>query len=171
MGYTHDTSMSQFIGPSQCHYVTGTWTDAAGAVAGSIVKAKTAANEIGVVTIPITLPQNSKALKGSYLKSIDIWWACSTAAMDAVAALIHQIILPANGAAMPAVVAKAFTYDTGHDDAAERLTLDEHKMTLTLTTPFWLDDDDLILVQLSADAALTSVFRFHGARANYTLRI
>jgi hypothetical protein len=91
--------------------------------------------------------------------------------MDAVTALIHQIILPAQGAAMPAVVVKAFTYDADNDTAAERLTLDEHKMTLTLTTPFWMDNDDLILVQLTMDAGATSELGFHGARANYTLRV
>lgn len=171
MGYVHDTSMSLFIPPTVAHYVTGTWADAAGAVAGSIAKTKTAADNTGVVTIPICPPQNSKALKGSYLKSIDIWWNTTTAALDALSALIHQIILPANGDAMPAVVSLAFSYDTGHDTGAERLTLDEHKMTLTLTTPIWLDDDDEILVQLTADAALTSVFAFHGARANFTARL
>ncbi len=170
MGYVHDTSMSLFIPPPTAHYVTGTWADAAGAVAGSIAKTKVAGNEVGVVTIPICLPQNSVALKGSYLKSIDIWWNTTVAALDALSALIHQIVLPANGDAMPAVVVLAFSYDPGHDTADERLTLDQHKMTLTLTTPIWLDNDDEILVQLSADAALTSVFAFHGARANFTLR-
>ena len=33
-GYVHDTSMSVIYGPSDGHYVTGTWSDAAGAVAG-----------------------------------------------------------------------------------------------------------------------------------------
>jgi hypothetical protein len=42
---------------------------------------------------------------------------------------------------------------------------------LTLTTPFWLDDDDEVYVELSVDAAMTSVFKFYGARANFTLRI
>jgi hypothetical protein len=167
----HDTHVSQFITPPDCHYVTGTWSDAAGAVAGSIVKVKAATDQIGVVTIPICPPQNASGLKGSFLKTIDIWWNCTVAAMDAVTALIHQIILPADTTAFPAVVALAFTYDTGHDTAAERLTLAQHKMTLTLTIPIFLDDDDLIQVQLSADAAATSVFAFHGARANYTLRL
>ena len=44
-------------------------------------------------------------------------------------------------------------------------------MTLTLTTPIWLDNDDLVQVRLTLDAAATSVVRFHGARANYTLRL
>jgi len=173
MGYVHDANVSFFIPPGACHYVTGTWTDAAGAVAGSIVKAKAAADETTVVSVPITVPQNSVALKGSYLKSIDIWYAVTTAALDAasLAALIHQIVLPANGAAMPAVVSHAFTYDAAQDTVGERDDLDEHKVTLTITTPVWMDNDDLFIAQLTFDCAATSVLRFHGARANVTLKL
>jgi len=170
-GYVHDTSMTQFIPPGQCHYITGTWTDVAGSVANTIVKEKTAADTTSTLTIPITIPQNSVGLKGGYLKSVDIWWTVTTAALDALTATIYKATLPANGAAFSAPASQAFTYDAGHDTAAERLTLDEHKMTVTITNPAWLDDDDLWTVQLSVDNALTSVFRFHGARANFTLRL
>jgi hypothetical protein len=171
MGYVHDSTMSQFFPPTVAHYVTGTWTDAAGAVTGTIAKSKAAADNTAVVTIPITLPQNSGAYKGAYLKSIDVLWEVLTAAMDAVTAVINQSVLPANGAAFAAVTALSFTYDTGHDTAPERLTLDQHTMTLTLDTPIWLDNDDLILVQITFDAATTSALTFFGARANYTLRL
>ena len=171
MGYVHDTRMSQFFPPSAAHYVTGTWTDVAGAVAGTIAKSKTAADNTATVTIPIMLPQNSAGLKGSYIKSVDVYWEVLTAAMDAVTAVINKAVLPANTVAFAAVVAQTFTYDTGHDTAAERLTLDQHSMKLTLDTPFWLDDDDLLLVQMTFDNALTSALTFFGARANYTLRL
>ena len=167
----NNTHMSQFIPPDACHYVTGTWTDAAGAIAGSIAKSKAAADNTGVVSIPITIPQNSIALQGSKLVSIDVWWECLTAAMDAVTAAINKMVLPADTAAFAAAVVVAFAYDVGHDTAAERLTLEQHKMTLTPTTPVFLDDDDLIIVQLSMDAAATSAVTFFGARANFTLRV
>lgn len=169
-GYVHDTAMSVWIPPSVCHYVTGTWTDAAGAIANTIAKSKAAADNTGVVTIPIMLPQNSVAQKGSYLKSVDVWWEVLTAALDAQSALIHKATAPADGAAFAAPAAQTFTYDTGHDTAAERLTLDQHKETLTITTPFWMDDDDMVMVQLTFDAAATSAVTFFGARANFTLR-
>src|SRR5512140_612398 len=156
MGYVHDTHMSKYVSPAECHYVTGTWTDAAGAVAGTICKSKAAADNTGVVTIPINLPANSQARKGSYVKSIVVYWEVLTAAMDAVTAVINLARFPANGAAFAAVTAQAFTYDTGHDAAAERLTLDQHSMTLTLDTPLYLDDDDVLLVQMTFDAAATS---------------
>ena len=174
-GYVHNTAMSYWISPNMCSYVTGTWTDAVGAVTGTVVKEKTAADNTGVIYIPISaaVPQNSVAQMGVYLKSIDMWFATSTAALDAAGAtaLIDRFVLPANGDAFPALVAHAFTYDTGNDTAAESDDLDEHKMTLTLTTPIWLDNDDLVQVRLTLDAALTSVVRFHGARANVTLRL
>jgi len=171
MGYVHDTAMSQFIPPNKCHYVTGTWTDAAGSIANTICKSKAQANETAVVTIPSALPQNSASYKGSKLVSIDIWWECLTLAMDAVTAAIYKATLPAQGADFAAPTAQTFTYDADHDLAAERITLNEHKMTLTITTPFWMDDDDLVTVQLTMDAGATSDLTFFGARANYTFRV
>jgi hypothetical protein len=50
--------------------------------------------------------------------------------------------------------------------------VDEHKMTLTITTPFWIDNDEYILVELTIDqAGDTGVVNLLGAIANYTLRI
>jgi hypothetical protein len=174
-GYVHDTAVSAWISPNMCSYITGTWTDAVGAVTGTVVKEKTAADNTGVIYIPISAAMwsNSAALKGSYIKSIDLYYAVTTAALDAAGAtaLIDKFVLPANGAAFPALAAQAFTYDTGNDTAAESDDLDEHTMTLTLTTPIWLDNDDLLQVRLTLDAAATSVVRFHGARVNATVRL
>jgi hypothetical protein len=174
-GYVHDTAVSAWISPNMCSYVTGTWTDAVGAVTGTVVKEKAAADNTGVVYIPISAAMwsNSVALKGSYIKSIDLYYAVTTAALDAAGAtaLIDKFVLPANGAAFPTLAAQAFTYDTGNDTAAESDDLDEHTMTLTLTTPIWLDNDDLLQVRLTMDAATTSVIRFHGARVNATVRL
>jgi hypothetical protein len=174
-GYVHDTAMSYWISPNMCSYVTGTWTDVAGAVTGTITKAKATTDETGVIYIPVSaaVPSNAVALKGSLLKSIDTYWAITAAALDAAGAtaLIDRFVLPANNAAFPALVAIPFTYDVGNDTAAESDDLDEHTMTLTVTTPFWLDNDDLVQVRLTLDAATTSVIKFHGARINTTLRI
>ena len=171
MGYVHDTAMSQFIGPNSAHIVTGTWSDAAGQVAGTVCKQKAAADNTATLTIPITLPQNSVAMKGSYLKSLNVYWENRTADLDALTAVINKAVLPATGSAFAAVAAQAFSYDTGHDVAGERITQDQHTMTLTLTTPIWLDNDDLIMLVLTVDAAAGSVFDFYGVRANYTLRV
>ena len=171
MGYVHDTSMSMFIPPNLAHAQTGTWSEGAGQVAGTITKEKSAADETATLTIPVLLPGNSASYKGCKLVSIDIYWEVTAAALDALAATIYQAVLPANGAAIAAPTSLAFSYDSGHDDAAERITQDQHSMKLTLTTPKWIDNDDFIYVQLSVNAAAASVFEFLGARANYTLRV
>jgi hypothetical protein len=170
MGYVHDTSLSKIILPTECMYSAGTWTQT---VASNLwTNNRTAADAAFTIQIPIVPPvQSSTALKGALLKSIDIYYVVGTLAMDAVAATIQKTAVPADGAAVGAVAAVTFTYDTGHDTAAERIDADEHSMTLTITTPFWMDDGDLVYVELVCDAAATSVFKFVGARANFTLRI
>jgi hypothetical protein len=169
MGYVHDTAMTLFIGPEQAQYTVGTFTDAVASNVWS--KNKAATDNTSVVKIPVPIPQNSVALKGSKLVSIDIWFKVATAALDACAATIYKATLPADAAAFAAPASQTFTYDAGHDSAAERIDVDEHLMTLTLETPFWLDNDDEVYVELSVDAAATSVFSYYGARANYTFRV
>jgi hypothetical protein len=167
----HDTEMSQWIPPTAAHLVTGTWTKTAGQVANTIVAHKAAADETAVVTIPILLPSNSGSYKGVLLTSIDVYWEVVTAALDAIDALVYKVVAPTNGAAIAAPTSVAFSYDAGHDTAAERLTLEQHTMALTLTTPAWIDDGDVYQVELTVDAALTSIFELIGARANFTLRL
>lgn len=171
MGYVNDTTMAQFLPPGQAHFVTGTWSDAAGQVSNTIVKKKAATDETATLTIPIKLLSNGGGYKGCYLKSVDVYFEVLTAALDAMSALVHRVTLPADGAAIGTVEALSFTYDTGHDAAAERIDVDQHTMRLTLDTPVWIDDDHSIQVQLSINAAATSVFDYIGARANFDLRL
>ncbi len=169
MGYVHDTHMSQFIGPEEAQHSAGTWTATNGA--GNLwYSRRTAADANWVTKIPIKLPQNSVALKGSKLVSVDIYFVISDAALDALAAVLYKFTLPADGAAGTAA-AVTTTYDTGHDAAAERVDVDEHKMTLTLSTPEWMDDDAVYYVEISGDGSAAGVFDLYGARANFTLRL
>ena len=171
MGYVHEGEMSQWLPPGNAHYVTGTWSDAAGQVTGTIVKKKAATDETATLTIPIEIPSCAKGYKGCYLKTIDVYFEVLTAACDALAATISKVTLPADGAAIGTLDTVAFSYDTGHDAAAERIDVDQHTMTLTLTTPEWLDDGEVIQVALSINAAATTVFDYIGARANFELRL
>lgn len=166
----NDKGAIQYIPPTLMHFVTGTWSDAAGAVAGTIAKAKAAADNTGVVNIPIMPPASKKDFKGAKVASIDIWFDISTAALDALAAVVNLVTMGADGAA-PTVAAQTFTYDAGHDTAAERIDVDEHKMTLTLADAIYLDDAQQLLVELTVDAAATSVFKIRGAQVNYTSRL
>jgi len=162
--------MSQYIPPTLFHCVTGTWTDAAGAVTDTIAKHVAATDEVATVNIPIIVPSNSVASKGAYLKSIEIDYEILVAACDAVSAVVNKVTRGADGA-VAVVAAQTFTYDAGHDTAAERIDVDQHKMTLTITTPFWLDNDEYALVELTFDKAATTTVDLLAAVANFTLRI
>jgi hypothetical protein len=168
MGYVNDTQMSAFTHPEECTGTTGTFAMAVASNVWSLNK--TAADNTSVIKIPVKLPANAAALKGALLKSIDIYWACGTGANEAVSAALYKMTLPVNGS-LATAAAVTTTYDTGHDSAAERLTLDEHTMRLTVTTPEWVDEDAVYYVELTIDAAANSVDKIFGARANYTLRV
>jgi hypothetical protein len=84
---------------------------------------------------------------------------------------VNKVTRGADGADAT-VAAQTFTYDTGHDTAGERVDVDEHKMTLTITTPFWIDNDEYVLVELTCDqAGDTGVIELLGAVANFTSRM
>jgi hypothetical protein len=72
--------------------------------------------------------------------------------------------------AVAVVAAQTFDYETGHDTAAESYELDQHKMTLTLETPIWIDNDQYVLVELTLNKAATTTVDLLGAVANFTLR-
>ncbi len=44
-------------------------------------------------------------------------------------------------------------------------------MTLTITTPFWVQNTDLVYCVITAEAGATPVFKYYGARMTYTLRL
>jgi hypothetical protein len=165
----HNTGTSFFIPPTMFHLVTGTWTDAAGAVANTVAKIVALGDNTAVISIPCTPLQNSVALNGFKLTSIDVWFEALTAAPTALDALIHSITLP-NDTAVQVVSSLPFSYDTGHDTAGERDNVDQHKMTLTLTTPIWIDNDQIVYVQITIDGATNTVIHMLGARINGALR-
>jgi hypothetical protein len=169
-GYVHDTSMSQWIPPTAVFGDTAAWSLGAGQVSNSIVYKCDATDETANLFIPIPVPSNSAASKGAYLKSIEVDYEIVTAACDTVTPVIYKMTRGADGADV-VVATPAFTYDAGHDTDDERDDLDEHKMTLTITTPFWLDNDEYVWLAIAFDKAGTSTVEFLGAVANYTLRL
>ena len=90
---------------------------------------------------------------------------------DAVAGLaVDKITLAVDGTACAGATV-AVTQDTGHDTGAERLDIEDHTMTTTITTPVWIDDAEHFVGSLVVDNAATTVLSFIGARVNYTLRV
>jgi hypothetical protein len=170
MGYVNDTQMSKFIFPNEFSFSAGTWTPT---VASDVVSMlRTQADASFTAIVPIKLPSNTAALKGAYLKSIDIYYKIGTAAADDFATVdLNKEVLGADDTAITAA-AQTITLDVGHDLAAERLAVDtDHVMTITLTTPVWINNGDAFWIEMIVDCAATTDFAFFGARANYTLRV
>jgi hypothetical protein len=167
MGYVHDTHMSQYIPPTAMHCVTGTWTLTAGAVSGTIAKHKASNSETTVINIPIMIPSNSVALKGAKLASIEVDYELGGAAATSVTASMNKVTRGADGADAT-VSAVTVTQDLTAGTAAA--TQDEHKLTVTVTTPAWIDNDEYFLLVLTIVAS-TATIDLLGAVANFTLRL
>jgi hypothetical protein len=151
-------------------FTGGTWADQASSNQWS--RDKTAAAETSTVRIPVTgLFQNGAGLKGSLVKSIDIWYEVVTLAMTSVGATVYKLAVPADSASPGAPSQPTFAYDANHSVAGNRAAVAKHKMTLTFSNPLWLDDDDVLFVELALSSAATSVFKMKEARVNFTLRL
>ncbi len=168
MGYVHDTHMTQFIPPTLMYGDTATWAMGAGEVAGTIVYACDATAETANLYVPITLPSNSSNGKGAYLKTIEIDYEVKTQACTSVTASLAKITRGADGADA-VVAAVTVTQDlTAATDAADA---DEHKLTVTLTTPIWIDNDEHLLLKIAFVKQANSICQMLGAFANFTLRV
>ena len=168
MGYVHDTSMSQFIPPNLFHFSTATITYVAGQVAGTIVAHRGAANQTTLATIPVIIPSNSVALKGAYLKSIEIDYEILIAEPTSLTFTINKVTRGAN----TAVATVAAQTATAALAAAAAKSVDQHKQVLTITTPFWVDNDEYVLVEMALEAgAGGNTADFISAVANFTERL
>ena len=167
-GYVHDTAMCKIIPCTTCHYVTGTWTMAAGNVAGTIAMSKAAAAETAVINIPVVVPSNSVALKGAYIKSIEVDYEILTAAATSVTASMNKITRGADTSGLT-VAAVTVTQDLAAAVAAA--TVAKHKLTITITTPVWIANTEYHLVVLTLIAAATTAFKLNSAVVNFTERI
>jgi hypothetical protein len=167
MGYVHDSGFAQFIPPTAFHCVTGTWTDAAGSVSGTIVKKKAAGAETAVINVPITVPSNVNSFKGAMLNSVDVDYEISNTAATSITLSMNKVTRGANGA--DAVVAAVTGTQTLVADSTAN-TIDEHRDTWTITTPAYIDDDEYYLLNISAVCADSTVLEYLGAVAKYSFR-
>ncbi len=170
MGYVHDAQSAVVIPPCDMQFNGGTWSDQVSANQWS--RDKAAAADTTTVRVPISgLIQNGAGLKGSLVKSVEIWYEVATLAMTSVGASVYKLTVPADATAPGAPSQPAFVYDANHTVAGSRAALARHKMTLNFTTPLWLDDDDVLFVELALVAQATSAFKMKEARANFTFRL
>jgi hypothetical protein len=174
-GYVHDTATSLFIPPSAHLATIGTWTATVGNVALTYMTRRTAGAATNQLVIPIPVPQNSASFKGSMLKSIDVWWELSTAALTSLNVALTRATLPPTSAATGTVfgtpAAAAITFDANHNTTPLRVAVGKHHMVVTVTTPWWLAADDEVYLDMTIVDPGTAVYDDYGARANYTFRI
>ena len=169
MGYVNDTDICQFIPPSMIAKSAGTWTPTVSA--NLISDARSVADAAFSLIVPLNLPGSSIGLQGAKIESVKVWYKIGTAAADDFATVeIDKVTLGANGAASSGA-AITTTIDADSDTAAERITVDEHTMLVTLTTPVFLEDDVAYYLVMTIDAAAATVFTLYGAQVNYTLRL
>jgi len=168
MGYVHDTHMSQYIPPTAMQGVTGTYTQAAGAVTGTIALHRAAAASTGVINIPILLPSNSIQQKGAYLKSVEVDYELLLAAATSITASLNKVTRGID-TAVAVVTAVTVTQDLAASAGAE--TQDQHKMTVTLTTPVWIDNNEYFLLVLTCVCGATVTIDVLGAVANFNLKL
>ena len=167
MGYVHDTHMSQFIPNTAFHGVTGTYTWTAGQVAGTISKHLAAAAITTVMNIPIMIPSNSVALKGGKLASVEVDYEILSAIATSVTASMSKVTRGAD-TAVAVVTSVPVTQDLVAAVAAA--TIDKHRLTVTVTTPAWIDNDEYYLLTLTI-ITNSAVIEFLAAVANFTLRV
>jgi len=163
----NNISFSQFIPPSQVSKSAGTWTPTL--ASNVLYERRTAADASFSLYIPIRIMGNSVALQGCKLSSVEVIFNITTAAADDFATVeLEKCSMSAAGVVTGAAV--TITQDTGNDTAAERKATGTHRMTVTLTTPEWVDNDVYYVLVLTVDAAAGTVFDLYGAIANFTLR-
>ena len=169
MGYIHDSSMKYFVPPSLAGGYGGTWTHANDGTFWTLSRAALGGSfDLG---IPIAVPhQNANENRGSRIASVDVYFKISDADLTSLAVEFNLQALPTSGE-FNDPSNPAFTYDTDHDAAGERVTQGSHVMTLTLTTAIWVQGTQCLRADLIAVAPAATLFEFFGARINYTLRI
>jgi hypothetical protein len=161
--------MSLVIPPKAFHYATGTWSDDPGQTAGTTCKHLAAsAGQTSIVTIPIMLPQNSVALKGSYLKSVEVNYEITDAALTSITASAKVVGRGIEGA-VATPVTLAVTQDLVAAVAAATVAI--HKLTVTITVPQWIKNTEYVLLVLTCVQPAVNETDFHNAIANFELRV
>ena len=101
--------------------------------------------------------QRTTASKGWAPSSVTIQYKVSTGAINDLTATLSTVVMPANASAVASGSAVTFTYDASHDTTAERLTVAEHTMVLTITTPAYLNAGEHLVLDLLVDGTATGV--------------
>jgi hypothetical protein len=169
-GYVHDSGVTFYIPPTLGVGAVAAWTPGAGQVADTIAVSCDATDETATFTWPVMLLSHSHAAKGCYLRQIDLDYEITAAATENthMTALVNLVTRGSDGADA-VVAAQTFTYS--ETTAAARGDVDEHFVSLALTTPIWIDEDQYVLVEVTFDKAATTLVHLYAMFARCTLRL
>ena len=168
MGFTMDKDAAQFIPPGCIIKTAGTWTPS---VATNVYQdVRTAAAATFNLIIPVLAPSNQGPLKGSKLLSVELIYKVATAALTSVTTVeLEKEVIDSAGAVTGAAV--TVSINSAEDTTAKRKATGNHRVTVTLSTPAFIDNDELYLLYVTFDAGATTAVTLYGAIANYELRI
>jgi len=106
--------------------------------------------------------------KGSLLRSIELDYECLLAAATSVTATLRLVKRGVDGS-VAVVSTPAITQDlTAATDAADE---DQHKLTVTLTTPAYIENDEYYLCTFAFVCGGTVTLDVLAAVINYTARL
>ena len=63
------------------------------------------------------------------------------------------------------------TINSAEDTTAKRKAIASHRIIATLSTPAYIDNDELYLLYVTFDAAATTAITLYGAIANFEVRL
>lgn len=160
------TSCQKWVGPAEARMAITT-TPSVFTVTSHLptLKSTSAGTDACTILIPLNLGlERSTASRGVKITSVEVHYVIAVAACTAITAAIYKSDLPADGTAVSAAevtsskdIADASCYD-----------VDEHKVTITPTTPAFIADDEAWWVEIVLTPANTTQVDLIGALVKFT---
>ena len=168
MGYTMDKDAAQFIPPGCIIKTAGTWT--ASVVNNVYQELRSNAAATFNLIVPILAPSNKGPLKGSKLVSVELIYKIATLAANNVTTVeLEKEVIDSAGAVTGAAV--TVSLNTAENTTAKRKAIADHRLIVTLSTPAYIDNDELYLLYVTFDAGATTAVTLYGAIANFEVRL
>ncbi len=159
------TDMKWWVSPHMCGYHAATDTfvyDLTSNVPAMKSPQTTAEAATVVIPIPHQMARDASS-RGCKITSIELYYDLDVAG-TAASASIYKTTLQADGT----IPSAAEVTNTCDHTEAQLYSADEHKVTLTPSTPAFIDDNEAWHVELSITKAATTDFTFYGALINWT---
>lgn len=169
---------SDFLSPNESTIpVSGTWSSVYDDTNHRRYVRRTASAAVEVMLIELPARMFHKNGHGGVkLKSVDLVYKVSTAALADVTITAYKSSKPVNGTQLAAGAALHTngSYDSAHDTSAERKAVNNHTLTFTFDkdTVDWLAAGENVFLVLTVDSTAISnaVFDYYGASINYYTR-